>query len=576
MSSLASASAQVLSAWSLVALGLCGLGLLVLRLLAAPTDGRIPWWTAFWLGFAASVAVLQVWHLFLPANGLALGVLVSGGAVGLLGDAPRVRAEIGRVVRAPGTLLGALALSAWLANRALGPPVGDAGLYHLSAIRWFHEMPLVPGLANLHFRLGFNNPGFLLAAAMDAGPWHGRAFHLAGSVLVWAFALRSGAAILRICRAPGHAEPEDLFSALLAAPVLASAITLHELRISTPDPDSAAALVALAAATHFARFLVPGAREASTVDIAVAVTLSVLAVCLKLSMIGFTLGAVFIGVIQGSRMRPEPRRRVFDFVMVAAAMLVLPWLVRGAVLSGYPFFPAPWLGLETGFAVPVDEMRTVTTLIREHFMPPVGFELAGPGGSAARGWLLWQATRSPELVLLPSMLTFVGVVLVARAGPGSMLWLQLPVATGLVVWILSAPAPRFAYAFFWIAFAAAWTPVVSVALRQPGTRRSLAVLLVLGVPLAPLIHRSTAWAIAGRPDRVLETFVLPAGPDGGFHPPPAPPMRSVRTLSGLEVLVPASGDQVWDSTLPAAPSVAPDLSLRRPGDLRSGFTRGVQ
>jgi len=39
----------------------------------------------------------------------------------------------------------------------LGPPeIYDTGLYHLQAIKWIEEYAVVPGLANLHGRFGFN------------------------------------------------------------------------------------------------------------------------------------------------------------------------------------------------------------------------------------------------------------------------------------------------------------------------------------------------------------------------------------------------------------------------------------
>lgn len=40
----------------------------------------------------------------------------------------------------------------------------DTGLYYAQAIHWIESFGVVPGLANLHIRLGFNSTLFLLAA----------------------------------------------------------------------------------------------------------------------------------------------------------------------------------------------------------------------------------------------------------------------------------------------------------------------------------------------------------------------------------------------------------------------------
>ena len=40
----------------------------------------------------------------------------------------------------------------------------DTGLYHAQAIRWIEEYGVVPGLANLHSRFGYNSASFALSA----------------------------------------------------------------------------------------------------------------------------------------------------------------------------------------------------------------------------------------------------------------------------------------------------------------------------------------------------------------------------------------------------------------------------
>jgi hypothetical protein len=46
----------------------------------------------------------------------------------------------------------------------------DMGLYHLQTIKWFVQEPLVPGLANLHDRFGFNSIWLTFAALVDLPP----------------------------------------------------------------------------------------------------------------------------------------------------------------------------------------------------------------------------------------------------------------------------------------------------------------------------------------------------------------------------------------------------------------------
>ncbi len=46
----------------------------------------------------------------------------------------------------------------------------DTGLYHWQTIKWFIQEPLVPGLANLHDRFGFNSMWLTFAALVDLPP----------------------------------------------------------------------------------------------------------------------------------------------------------------------------------------------------------------------------------------------------------------------------------------------------------------------------------------------------------------------------------------------------------------------
>jgi len=61
------------------------------------------------------------------------------------------------------------------------------------------------------------------------------------------------------------------------------------------------------------------------------------------------------------------------------------------------------------------------------------------------------------------------------------------------------------------------------------------------------------------------------GADGGLHPVKTAELTTYVTNGGLALYVPKTGTKCWDSPLPSTPYPRPDLRLRRPGDLASGF-----
>src|SRR5439155_14565770 len=107
-------------------------------------------------------------------------------------------------------------LAIWLANRAIGPGNAfDSGLYHYQVIRWNHEHPIMPGLGNLHPNFAYNNSCHLIDAILQAGPWEGRANHIANGLLLlmWMWTVAISAA--RLVRGSGG-NAQNAFNLVLA------------------------------------------------------------------------------------------------------------------------------------------------------------------------------------------------------------------------------------------------------------------------------------------------------------------------------------------------------------------------
>ena len=131
------------------------------------------------IGLAILLGALQVTHLFAPVNeqtAAALLVAGAGGAVVLL--LLRARARPPSSSTDSETKISSSSVP-WdpLLFLAFFPVFNactkemilyDLGLYYLKTIRWIASYPIVPGLANLQGHLGFNQPGFLTTAMLDA------------------------------------------------------------------------------------------------------------------------------------------------------------------------------------------------------------------------------------------------------------------------------------------------------------------------------------------------------------------------------------------------------------------------
>ena len=211
-------TAAVAVTWLATAALMFGLGAALLRSL---TPAEQTWRTvipAIYCGMALLFAGLILWHFFRPVDELALLAFAAAGSVALF----RERAWIIALSRAPVSKLHALPILAfgiWSANHALRGGGWDDYVYEFQAIRWFHDYAIVPGLANVHGRFGFNNAHHLYAAMFSVGPWEGAVNVLVNGLfinLLFALAWTGCADLLT-----GRLSERAAFAAVFIAPCVA-------------------------------------------------------------------------------------------------------------------------------------------------------------------------------------------------------------------------------------------------------------------------------------------------------------------------------------------------------------------
>lgn len=563
----------VWSAWLLAAAGCTGIGLLWQRAWRTPLPGdgaggsggadRLA--MAFWIGLALAIAALQVWHFALPVGPAAAAGLLGIGLFGLVRERsalsvlrPRSREQwLAAVAAALGLL--------WLAHRCLRPLEHyDTGLYLLGALTWLRDAPLVPGLANLHGRFGFNNAHLLFAALFDAGPWTGRAPNLVNGCLLAVFlagCAHAGSRLFRGERAGEQSRAGAAFACMMVPPALMLAAR-YLVSLSTDLP---ATLLSLLVAWRVFRLL---AGEVETADARRAelrdVTLLCAAgVCVKLSALVFLGGVWLLAVL---RLVPELGRRDAWAALAIGAAVIFPWLARGAVLSGYPLYPSTLVSLPVGWRVPAVSVENEALGVKAWArVPGVPRELTLKGWYWLESWLRRNAVvRVGVGFPLPVLLGGLGVFLAAAGGslgrksPSTRaLWLFVPSAIAFAFWFWMAPDPRFAMFVFWSMAAAGVAAAVGVWGDRAVARLGVAALAA-----------AIAWLS-------LPRDAVHAGPEHGFHPVPRVRTELYQTASGLALRVPVGTDKCWAARQPCTPHRRAELRLRSPGHPRSGFTRGA-
>ncbi|MEP7344202.1 MAG: hypothetical protein ABI877_02990 [Gemmatimonadaceae bacterium] len=580
----------IAATWAALAMSLIGIGLLFRRFFTTRDCDALELLTAFWAGFACVLFLLQVWHLVLPVTAMALVVVVALGVVGLARERQLLRNWLGgRPWSGYGVgVMLALALLAWTANRGTGPVAHyDGGMYHIPVVEWSKAYAIVPGLANLHGRLAFNSSSLLYAAMIDHGPWTGRSFHFANSLLLAMFELQVALAWTRLLSTKVRPQSADVFDAVLIIPILA---VLVGGEISSLETDIPVAFMLLIAASRLYRSLSDrsGEDDLRRSHFAAVAFLLGAAVCVKLSAVVFA-GALFIAALWVFWPELSRARLAMTGAILIPVIMGLVWMLRGVILSGYPAYPATVLGVAVPWRVPTEQASAEAEWIRMS-----GHDLNHNRIVAGYDWLVpWAKEISSDVRLL----CLVTVPLIVSVVTGLIAWsrwrrrpaiapeersewmLLLPVVIGAIFWFFVSPSPRFGIGPMWVGAAltsALWFRTLddSDAVRRKHIRRVglflTSLSLVVVVALATLSESGTTRRRTGSV-RALGGLIFLPGSDHGFVPLPKASLVSYTTTSGLQLAVPKDNNLCWRGRLLCTPHPAPNLRLRNSTNIAQGF-----
>ena len=191
---------QVIINWLYITLTSYTVGYAIYRLLykalkadvdSMPAEGENPLIKVF-LGLATVTVYAEIWSLF-GGVGLAANIVLMFATTGLLffygkniGQDISHYTKFAFVSPKAAILTGVYALITVIV--AYGTSRGymhiDTNLYHAQAIRWIEEYGVVPGLANLHGRFGYNSAEFALNALYSMRWIFGQSLHATAGYFV--------------------------------------------------------------------------------------------------------------------------------------------------------------------------------------------------------------------------------------------------------------------------------------------------------------------------------------------------------------------------------------------------------
>jgi len=347
------------------------------------------------LGLLAIAVIGETLHLFIPINwGIAI-ILLFCFTVWLCWECPR-EAKLDLIL-----YLGI----AWILT-ALVPRLWynyyDTGLYHLQAMRWIVEYPVQFGLANVHYRLGYNSIWFTLEAIVDRWVLFSNIpCFVLNALVVFIYSIPA----VMVIRKP-ELKTSDIFYLLTFAPILA----FGGIFLTSASPDLFVMLLCFTVFLLLVKFY----EEPDRNILFIAVILSAFAGMVKASML--LLFVIVLAIyIQQYRWK--------DIWIVP--LLFLPWLITGIITSGYLLYPFSFTRLPVEWSVPV-------TIALQDASDIVSYA--------------WRYGNYIPVLLEATILTVITLVFFRKKQTTTLVPLVIA-GIGVSVWLLTAPEPRYGLGF---------------------------------------------------------------------------------------------------------------------------------
>lgn len=432
------------------------------------------------LGLGQLTIIVTILSLFLPINEYTHGGILVVAALYVVCDHRFVKQQFDQALpRRYWLIISGLAVG--LALFASLPDIYfpyDTGLYHAQAIQWIKEYNVVPGLTNFHPQLGFNSSWFLMNALFDP-----IVHSINGWLVFWCVLFFGWSAF-------GKNRP--LVSSALSLTILVvlavlSVFYMHPNQLTTASTDMPAALWLLLSVVLFVQY-VEKDRSTNEYWLVPILTISVLlAITTKLSNApaGFLLCYVFIQVLRQKNYRSSIAQ------VIVGLVVLLPWLVRNVILSGYLVYPA---ALGGGLFSHLDwQVPLVDVVDMQHCI--TNWAKYRSCAVTTTAWLPQWLTELRRSTLLADSKIIIGIslgyMMIAFAQwrqtirlSWTTLWPVYGVGLlGLGFWFYSAPDVRFGLGFISLALILLLLPASTALTKIISPKNSVSLLATLAVIL---------------------------------------------------------------------------------------------
>ena len=519
---------------------------------------------AVFYGLIWATVYAQVFSLFGGVGALANGILLAACIVIALVWRKTIKSALTQSIKRSGRAHGAVVFMLvliWAYCTSRGYMHYDSDLYHAQSIRWIEEYGVVPGLGNIHVRFAYNSSFFALSALYSMKFLGGQSLHAVNGF----FALLLSVEVLKAFRMKrirtaggerkllqkgfGSIGSERMFCLSDFARLGAFYyLTILYRDIVAPASDYAVMCVVFFIIIRWLVHLEQ--KEKQIAPYGLLCVAGVYAVTLKL-----TAGCILLLVLKPAISLIKEKKGKEIAVYIAMGVLVLaPWMIRTALISGYLLYPFPALDVLTvDWKIPVEAAMRDAAEIKTWGR---GLNDAALVSVPVTEWFPhWFSTMLPTLGKLFLLADFVCAAVFAGLLASAFIWYgkgknrvrdwdELLVLACMVLsfgfWLFSAPLLRYGYAYVLLVIMLT-VGILYRRVKIPAAAQRISGVLILAfVAVKALTLARYAWSVSDEPYYIAQQ-------DYGTYE-----LDSFEE-NGVRFYYPVSGDRVGYEAFPAIP-----------------------
>lgn len=438
----------------------------------------------------------------------------------------------------------------------------DTESYHIQMVKWIHQYGTVPGIANVHERFGFNSSWFTSIAVFSFPTTYNFYTVLNGTLSVW-FSLylwMNADALFKLTNI--SRAPTKEFISLLIFTVCLLAWPLIRGNASTANYDIITAVIV------FVLFIesIHAEKEVSSFPFeAEWMVWPVYLFTVRIINFPLLLLPLSLSVLYLNKKHWKP----IYFYSAFSLVLVLPFLMRTFLLSGFFFYPSPfadffYVDWKVDKKVVNDLLYYIKYFNRVNPMfQPIQETATLHGLQWIPYWYRYLFIYD-KLIVIPGLCGYLLFIMWKRKAiwqhPFLLIFLTALVLQ-LALWFCIAPDPRFAYGCFLCGFALLLFPFA--AFLKSSFLKSSAYAITVGVFIFLAGLGIKKFILEAQHQNVIYPFLLPQ-----------PPVTKIK-VNNIDINIPARILDNWNprcyaTDLPCGYRIDKRLQLRGP-KLSDGF-----